>query len=241
MATVSMTREIVQGAAQAGGFREARREVKGVTADLERRILAWMCARVPASVQSDHLTALGLLATMGAGAAYAWAGDTRAWLHVVNVCLALNWLGDSLDGTLARYRREERPRYGFYVDHVIDAIGAVWVVGGLAGSGLISSAVGAVLVVAYFLTAIHVYLAAHAAGTFKISYGPVGGTELRLVLVVANLVAWIWPVVPIAGLSVRVFDVLGVSAAAGLGLVLLFEVPRLSMELRRAEPGRAGK
>jgi len=226
---------MVMAKAKDEGFKEARREVQGVTASLERRVLAWLCAHMPARVQSDHLTALGLAATIGVGAAYALSAGASFWLHVVNVCLALNWLGDSLDGTLARYRREERPRYGFYVDHIIDALGAVFVFGGLALAGLMSPAVTAVLLIAYLLMAIHVYLATYTAGTFKISYGAVGGTELRLVLMAANLAALRWPRVSAFGFDAPIFDLLGASMALGLAGLLLLCVTRLSMQLRREE------
>ena len=218
-------------------FKEARREVQGVTASQERKVLAALCAWMPAWVQSDHLSALGLAATIGAGAAYALSRGAPAWLHVVNLCLFLNWFGDSLDGSLARYRRQERPRYGFYVDHVIDAVGALFIIGGLGLSGLMSPTVAAVLLVAYYLMAIHVYLTTYCAGTFKISYGAVGGTELRILLAGANLAALRWPVVPLPEIQLRLFDLLGVLATFGLGGLFLVWVPRTALALRRQESG----
>src|SRR5436190_5964221 len=111
-------------------FETARREVAGLTSRWEKRTLAALCAALPRWVLSDHLTALGLVAMMVAGAAYAASRSAPLWLHVANLCLAVNWFGDSLDGTLARHRRCERPRYGFYIDHILDAVGAVYVAGG---------------------------------------------------------------------------------------------------------------
>jgi archaetidylinositol phosphate synthase len=221
-------------------FKEAHREVLGATASVEKRILTYLAGRLPRSVQSDHLTALGLLATMLVAAAYALSRWDTAWLHVVNAGLVLNWFGDSLDGTLARHRRCERPRYGFYADHIIDAVGAVLVIGGLAASGLMSWPVAALLLAAYDLMAIHTYLATYTAGTFKISYGAVGGTELRLILAAANLLVMVQPAVTIAGVSLLVFDVVGVLAALGLAVLAMVVVSKTSILLRRQDTAAAG-
>jgi hypothetical protein len=183
----------------------------------------------------DHLTALGLVATVGVGAAYALSRVSPIWLHVVNLCLALNWFGDSLDGSLARFRRHERPRYGFYVDHIVDALGALFVIGGLGLSGLMSPAAAAVLLIVYYLMAIHVYLTTYTAGTFKISYGAIGGTELRILLVVANLAALRWPTFALGGFELRLFDVLGLGMAAALLVVFAIAVPRIALMLRAQE------
>ena len=130
------------------------------------------------------------------GALYALAGRLPWLLLAVNLGLAVNWLGDSLDGTLARYRHVERPRFGFYVDHLVDAFGALLVLGGLALSGLMSPLVAAGFLVAYFLLAIETYLATYAIGRFKISFGPLGGTELRIVLAALNVVVLFRPRIP---------------------------------------------
>jgi len=216
-------------------FKEARREVQGVTAGAEQRAIRFFCERMPAWVQSDHLTALGLAATAGIGIAYALSRYAPAWLHVVNLMLVVNWFGDSLDGSLARFRRAERPRYGFYVDHIVDAVGALMVVGGLAASGLMSFAFAAVLLIAYYLMAIHVYLATYTAGTFKISYGAIGGTELRILLAAANLAAMAWPRLAVAGFEMRLFDAAAAIVTAGLFGIFMVSASRLALALRRQE------
>lgn len=202
-------------------FREARRELNGITAGPERLVLRWLAARVPARIGPDHLTALGFLAMVLAGIAYALVQRAPEWLHLVNVCLLLNWFGDSLDGTLARHRKKLRPRYGFYVDHLVDALGALFLLGGLAASGLMTPAITFALLVGYYLMTIHMGLATHVFGTFKISYGPVGGTELRILLAAANLLVLAVPRIAIGGDSVRVFDLLGAGATVILTAVLL--------------------
>jgi archaetidylinositol phosphate synthase len=199
-----------------GTFREARREIAGVTAGLERRVLAAIARRMPPWVSSDHLTLVGALGAVGCGVAYGWWWRAPWVLHLANLGLLANWFGDSLDGTLARYRRRCRPRYGFYVDHIIDAFGILAIVGGLVAGGLMSLPVGAALILAYDLMAINVYLATHTLGVFRISYGPLGGTELRILLAGLNLACLFLPTFAVAGLTVRLFDLAGAIVAIGL-------------------------
>jgi phosphatidylglycerophosphate synthase len=188
-------------------------------APLEKRTLVWIAERLPRWVNSDHLTLLGLASMAACGALYAASGRWPWLLLLVNAGLALNWLGDSLDGTLARHRGCQRPRFGFYVDHLVDAFGALFLLGGLALSGLMSPLVAAAVLVTYFLLAIETYLATYAIGSFKISWGAVGGTELRIGLAVLNVVVLAQPQVTVAGRAWLLFDVVG--AAAALALTIL--------------------
>ncbi|HYN03053.1 MAG TPA: hypothetical protein VE359_11445 [Vicinamibacteria bacterium] len=217
------------------GFQEAQRHLAGLTARAEKRALLWLAPRTPGWITSDHLTLLGLVAMAACGALYALAGRLPWLLLLVNVGLALNWLGDSLDGTLARYRHVERPRFGFYVDHLVDAFGALLVLGGLALSGLMSPLAAAGFLVAYFLLAIETYLATYAIGRFKISWGPLGGTELRIVLALVNGLVFFEPRVSVGGSSWLVFDVLGVGATAALGVLAIVAGVRGTRVLAREE------
>ena len=106
-------------------FRPAQRIQQSAFAGLERRLLIWLAERTPIWINSDHLTALGFVAQVTTGVSYALARESKWWLLGGIGFLALNWLGDSLDGTLARVRRKQRPRYGFYVDHILDSFGSV--------------------------------------------------------------------------------------------------------------------
>src|SRR4029077_19197407 len=160
-------------------FTDATRVLTSVLAPLEKRALVAMARRMPARINSDHLTGLALVAMLGAGASCWLASTTPTGLFLAVVCLALNWFGDSLDGTLARVRNHQRPRYGFYVDHVVDALGAAFLFGGLALSGYMSPGIAAALLIAYFLLCIEVFLATHTLGTFTMSFFKVGPTELR--------------------------------------------------------------
>ena len=169
-------------ATQALRFREAKRTQESFLASMEKKTLLWLAARTPGWINSDHLTALGLLAMAAAGAGYWWSRTNTAGLLVVILGLAVNWLGDSLDGTLARVRNCPRPRYGFYVDHIVDAFGALFLLGGLALSGYMSSLIAIGLPIAYLLLSIEVYLASYTLGNFKISYFKMSPTELRILL-----------------------------------------------------------
>jgi archaetidylinositol phosphate synthase len=223
--------QVMEMTAAVGG----RRELKALTSGVEKRLLVWMAERVPARVNADHLTLLGLAAMVGAGVFY-WAAriDVRL-LHLVNLCLFLNWLGDSLDGTLARVRQRLRPRYGFYVDHLVDAVGALCVLVGLAFSGLMHPALAASLLVAYYLLSIHIYLATHTQGVFKISYGVLGGTELRLLLAGLNLAVMTVPMLTAGGLAVRLFDLAGACGLVGLLAVTVHAAASTTRDLYQQE------
>jgi phosphatidylglycerophosphate synthase len=172
----------------------------------------------------------------GAGLLYWLGGALPLCLHAVNAWLVLNWLGDSLDGTLARYRNRSRPRYGFYVDHMVDALGALFILGGLAGSGLVSPGVAAGLLVGYLMLAVDMYLATCWLGVFKMSYAGMGGTEARLGLGLLNLAVLRWPVIEAGGASYRLLDVVGVLSTAATAVILVIDTARNTAALARAEP-----
>ncbi|HEX7285787.1 MAG TPA: CDP-alcohol phosphatidyltransferase family protein [Candidatus Angelobacter sp.] len=218
-------------------FREARRIQQSFLAGLEKRTLYWLAERTPAWINSDHLTLLGLVAMAGAGAGYWWSARNRLGLAVVIVCLALNWLGDSLDGTLARFRNCTRPRYGFYVDHIVDAFSSLFLLGGLALSGYMSPWVALGLLIAYLLLSIEIYLVTYTLGDFKISYFKMGPTELRLLLVVGNLVLLFWKsTCHVLGRSYRLFSVAGTMGITGMMLILFISVAHNTWRLYRREP-----
>jgi phosphatidylglycerophosphate synthase len=216
-------------------FAEAHRELNGLTSRVEKKALLWLAARTPAWVNPDHLTALGLVAMLLAGVAYRFSAEIPALLHLVNLALVFNWLGDSLDGTLARYRQRCRPRYGFYVDHLVDAFGALFLLGGLALSGYLSERIALALLIAYFLVSINIYLATYTLGVFKISFGPVGGTELRLLLALGNLALLAHPRLAVLGRQVLLFDVVGIAAIAALAVVLIVTTARNTRTLYQLE------
>src|SRR5277367_22624 len=220
-------------------FRSAQRIQTSILAPAEKRFLQWLAARLPRWVSSDGLTLLGFLSMLGAGASYWLARTNRVALLFVIACLALNWFGDSLDGTLARVRKQPRPRYGFYVDHMVDTFGALFLLGGLALSGYMSVLVAAGLLIAYYVLCVEVYLATYTVGTFHMSFGGVGPTELRILLSIGNLALYLRPGVPhvrIGEASYLLFDAGGAIAMAGMLLMALAAVARHTAMLYRSEP-----
>jgi len=214
---------------------EALRVQESWIAVPEKRALLWLAARTPARIGPDHLTALGLAAQIAAGACYALATWNRFALLGVIFFLGLNWIGDSLDGTLARARQRLRPRYGFYVDHMVDSFGAVALMSGLALSGYMNPWIAIGLLVAFLMLSIQSYLATHALGEFRISFWRFGPTELRILLAVGNL-ALLWrPVVNLFGERYRLFDVGGAIGLAGMSLMVIFFTAQNTMRLYREE------
>ena len=227
---------VVTAAAVAAGGQHVR-EHRSVLAEAEKRLLVWLAHRLPACINSDHLTALGAAAMVGAGAAFAAVPVTRWALVLVPLCLAINWFGDSLDGTVARVRNAQRPRYGFYIDHVVDVANATVLFAGLAVSGLASPWIAGALLVGYLLLCAESFLATYALGVFRISFSGFGPTELRILLSIGALVAIDRPIVHLWGLAdVRLFDIGGLLGAIGMGAVFLISAVRNGRALYRAEP-----
>jgi phosphatidylglycerophosphate synthase len=185
---------------------------QAMTADAEKRLLVWIAGRLPGWINSDHLTALGALAMLGVGLSF-WTGG--AALVCVIPLLAANWFGDSLDGTVARVRNRQRPRYGFYVDHVLDAVGFAALFGGLILGGHMSPVLGLAFVAAYFLVVVEITLATHARGTFTLSAWGVGPTELRMLLAAGTLQLMRADSIAVMGHQWLLFDVGGAVGIAG--------------------------
>ncbi len=219
-------------------FKNARRDHRSFLYTVEKRALVWMAERMPAAINPDHLTVLGLLAMLGCGAAYALAPRHPLFLTVASGCLVLNWFGDSLDGTLARVRDQCRPRYGFYVDHMVDAFGTFSLLGGLALSGFMTPLIALGVLIAYFLLNIEVYLATYTLGTFKLSFWKFSPTELRILLIIGNVALLTHPRVTVFGVHARLFDVGGIVAIIALGLVAISTTIRHTRELYRQETHR---
>ena len=219
-------------------FVNAPRVHTALTAGLEKRVLVWMAERAPAALTPDHLTTLGFGAQLCAGAAYALSARYAWALWLVNLFLLLNWLGDSLDGTLARVRNQQRPRYGFYVDHIVDTLGALALMAGLGFSGYLHWPVAAGLLLCFYALSIETYLATYTLGRFYLSHGRFGPTELRILLAVGNAVLYVNPYANIAGQRFLLFDFGGVIAIALMSVMLLAVAIRHTAVLYRAETVR---
>lgn len=188
-------------------FQTATRDQQSILTTLEKRTLRWIAARLPQWVHPDHLTILGFAGMILTGISYYLAQWDRRMLLVGIVFLAVNWFGDSLDGTLARYRNRLRPRYGFYVDHIVDAFGILCLVAGLGLSGYMSLSVAMGFLIAYYLMNIEIYLATYTVGVFKLSFGIWGPTELRVLLAIGNIAMMFKPHVTIVGHRFLLADV----------------------------------
>jgi len=214
------------------------REYGGLLEVPEKKALQWLARQTPAWINSDHLTILGLLSMLLAGLSYWTASRNRYALLLVVIWLAVNWLGDSLDGTLARFRNCQRPRYGFYVDHVIDLFGTAALLGGLAVSGYMDHLIAVALLAAFALVEAEVFLATHVQQVFRLSCFRIGPTELRIALAFGTLYLLHDPWVHIGGRLYLLFDVGGIVAIAGLLSAFAFSAVRNTRALYRAEPIR---
>jgi archaetidylinositol phosphate synthase len=207
----------------------------------EARVLEWIAHRLPARVTPDHMTALGVLAALGIAAAYALSNGDRAWLWAASALLVVHWLGDSLDGTLARVRRAERPTYGYYLDHLVDAVATAAIGLGLGLSPYMLLATGLAIVIAYLVLSINTYLETQALGVFLLGYGRLGPTEARLGLIALNtlIAVGVGLGFHVGDLGLTVLDLIGLAVA---GLMAASLVGRAGRNLRRlAELEPAGR
>lgn len=219
-------------------MKESKRERAALTARIEKRALVWLARRLPAAVTSDHLTLLGTVAAIATGAAYALSALNPHWLWLASAALVVNWYGDSLDGTLARVRHTERPRYGYYIDHAVDAFTTTIIGAGIGLSPYVALPVALLMVILYLIMSINVYLESTVHGVFRMDYGIVGPTEVRILLILANTAlvgfgAWsgLRPerVEPVASLGASIL-------LGGMTVLLLWRFAANLRELGAAEP-----
>ena len=177
-------------------------------------------------------------AAIGVAVAYQLANDSLDWLWVASALLVVQWFGDSLDGTLARVRKIERPTYGYYLDHLVDAIATAAIGIGLGLSPLMLLSIGTLIVVAYLILSINVYLESFAFGRFSIGYGYVGPTEIRLILIALNTVVALGAGLDfvVADLELTVFDLIGLAIAGTMIVLLGGRATRNLRELAKKEP-----
>jgi archaetidylinositol phosphate synthase len=220
---------------------DAPRSKQFLLARPEQRVLEWIARRLPRRVLPDHLTALGVLAAVGIAAAYALSNGDCAWLWAASALLVVHWLGDSLDGTLARVRKIERPTYGYYLDHLVAAVVTALIGIGLGLSPYMLLATGLVIVIAYLVLSINTYLETYAFGVFTLGYGRIGPTEARLALVVVNtlIALGVGLGFHVAGLGVTVLDLVGLGAAALALFALVVRAARNLRALAEREPSAA--
>lgn len=214
----------------------AMRVNRSLTAAVEKRILVWMAERAPHWLTPDHLTSLGFGAQIAAGACFALSSFNRLALLGTVFCITLNWLGDSLDGTLARVRNQQRPRFGFYVDHMVDIFGSVALMVGLACSRLVHSQIAIAMLVAFIVLASESFLATNSLSMFEMSQGFFGPTEIRILLIAGTLAALRSPFSVIAGHRFLLFDVGGIIATIAMLATAIVKTARHTAQLYREEP-----
>jgi archaetidylinositol phosphate synthase len=202
--------------ARAAGFREAVRVQEALTAPLERKVLAWLARRTPEWIGPDHMTALGFAAQFLAGLCYAAARWSLLGLLGATIFIAINWLGDSLDGSLARFRNRLRPRYGFYVDHMVDTFGAIFLMAGLGASGYLHWQISAVLLTAFLALSIQSYLAAYTLADFQLAHAFFGPTEIRILMMIGNVALVFSPRVELFGREWLLLDIGGAIATVAM-------------------------
>jgi len=217
-------------------FKPALRINEALTASLEKRALQFMAHRAPRWLTSDQLTLLGLCAQIAAGIFYALARYNRAALIGVILCLILNWFGDSMDGTLARVRQQQRPRFGFYVDHIIDVFGAIALMSGLALSGLVHWQIAIAMLIAFLLLSAESYLATYTLSRFELSQGLFGPTEIRLLLIIGNLALLRSPYSTVFHHKLLLFDLGGAIATICMFFIAIVLTARHTAQLYREEP-----
>ncbi len=225
----------------APAFTPALRINRSLTASAEKRLLEFLARHAPRRLTSDHLTLLGLTAQIAAGLFYALSRTHVLFLLAVNACIILNWLGDSLDGTLARVRHQQRPRFGFYVDHITDLFGAAALLTGLALSGFAHWPVALAMLIGFLLLSAESFLATHTLARFELSQFLVGPTELRIFLILGNLFLFRDPYAHIPYLPgpahhILLFDLGGSIGALCMFILVLILACRHTAQLFREEP-----
>jgi archaetidylinositol phosphate synthase len=211
---------------------DAPRSKEFLLARAEGRALEWIARRMPARVMPDHMTALGVLAAIGIAAAYLASNGDKAWLWAASALLVVHWLGDSLDGTLARVRGIERPKYGYYLDHLVDAVATALIGLGLGLSPWMLLSVGLLIVIAYLVLSINTYLETYAFGVFTLGYGRLGPTEVRLALIGLNtlIALGVGLGFHVGDLGLTLLDLIGLGIA---GVMAAGLIGRAAQNLRR--------
>jgi phosphatidylglycerophosphate synthase len=196
----------------------------------ERRLLNWLCARLPAWVSPDMLTSLALAAAVIIFAGYALSGLDRDWLWLSVAGYFIHWFGDSLDGSLARFRKIERPRFGYFVDHSADVLGALFIVGGIGLTPFVRLDVALIALAGYYMLAAHAFLSARVVGELNLTYVSAGPTELRLMLIGLTVAMFLFGRSDPRVWGLGAFDLF--AGAVGAALIALFLVQTAAMARR---------
>ncbi len=222
---------------------EHKREPKYLFRGFEKWALPRMAAALPSWVLPDHMTVLGIASAAGIGICYASSGFSTNYLWAANVLWVVNWIGDSLDGTLARVRHIERPRYGYYLDHIVDMFAVAFVCIGLGFSPYLLLSVGLAMLIGYYLMSINVYLETFVMKTFQFGYEHIGPTEVRVILILAGsaLALGIEPTFELKNVPFGPLDLIGLMGVAVMLVMLLRRILANLAYLARLEPANVVK
>ncbi len=192
---------------------------------LEKKALVWMALRIPRKINSDHLTVIGLIGALLSSAGYILSNLESNFLWLASLGLLVNWFGDSLDGTLARVRKAQRPTYGFFIDHSIDGLTVFAICVGAGLSPYINFAVAMLILAGYLLLSVLTYINTYLKGEFKITYNKLGPTEFRLIVILINTLFIYYPTgnqyFVLSGVVLSLFDVIGIVIAFILFIIYL--------------------
>lgn len=205
----------------------------------ERRLLNWLCSQMPPWVTPDRLTLLGMVGAFMIFVGYVASGLAASWLLLAIVGYVVQWFGDSMDGSIARYRHIERPSYGYFIDHSCDGLATLLILAGIGLSPFVTMNVALVALAGYLLLSIHAYLSARVLGEFKLSYLAAGPTELRLMLIALTVMMMVLGSGPGIFGALSGFDVF--VGAVGLILILLFIIQTITTGRRLARAERGGR
>lgn len=163
-----------------------------VLSKIEKRLLIWLAQRQPRWVNSDMLTFLGTIGALIIAAGYVLSNKNINFLWLSSFGFIVNWYGDSLDGTLARVRHCQRPNYGYYLDHSVDAINEIFMFIGIGLSSFLDIRIAMTGLIIYFLLTINVSINAHLKGEFRLTYAKMGPTEFRIIMIILNTLIIYW-------------------------------------------------
>jgi len=210
----------------------------------EKKALVWLAERQPKWMTSDILTFIGFLGAVIIAVGYALSANP-VFLWLASFGWIINWYGDSLDGTLARVRKQQRPIYGFFIDHTVDCINESIMVIGVGMSPFMQFDVAIMCLVAYLLISVYVYISAHLKGEFKLTYGKMGPTELRVIMIIVNTLWFFIPWLREYSLDIRMFgniysfsvlDFVGIFLFVGILIAYFGSLIKDGREYAKADP-----
>mgnify|MGYP001206699922 FL=1 len=210
----------------------------------EKTLLRWMVARLPAWVTPDIMTAFGVFGSLLIFVGYFLTRFDKGFLWLATLGFIINWYGDSLDGTLARFRKIERPRFGFFIDHILDAIGETFIFVGLGLSPYVRYDIAVMALASYLLGSLYVYLNTYVNGVFKLSYGGLSPTEFRLIAIMINTIVFFFGnpsfQIPTPGIlpgsfSITIFDLVVLAVMLAILYLFLFNTIRTAKLLANEE------